>query len=229
MKTAPTLTHALSLVALAPVLAGAAPSNVSQTNKFAWSENCGYLNFRDAGSPSGAQGVVIGARFLSGFAWGENIGFINFGDGTPTNGVSYANIDGTDFGVNIDPVTGDLTGLAWGENVGWINFDTRAALAGFGQQARVDTGESRLRGYAWGENIGWVNLDNAQVFVGFVPQCPGDTNGDGVVNFADLNNVLSTFGQSGAPGFTGSDLNNDGVVNFADLNIVLSNFGVNCG
>ncbi|MEA5486613.1 hypothetical protein VB775_07270 [Pseudanabaena sp. CCNP1317] len=59
--------------------------------------------------------------------------------------------------------------------------------------------------------------------------CPGDTNGDGVVNFADLNNVLSTFGQSGAPGFTGADLNDDGVVNFADLNIVLSNFGVDCG
>ncbi|MBX3351294.1 MAG: hypothetical protein KF684_00010 [Phycisphaeraceae bacterium] len=56
--------------------------------------------------------------------------------------------------------------------------------------------------------------------------CPGDTNGDGVVNFADLNAVLSEFGQSGdeIPG----DLNNDGVVNFADLNEVLSNFGAEC-
>lgn len=58
--------------------------------------------------------------------------------------------------------------------------------------------------------------------------CPGDTNGDRVVNFADLNQVLSQFGQSGAPGTLAGDVNNDGVVNFADLNIVLSNFGLAC-
>jgi len=52
---------------------------------------------------------------------------------------------------------------------------------------------------------------------------PGDTNGDGVVNFADLNAVLAQFGQSGQ-GLSG-DTNDDGVVNFADLNTVLANFG----
>jgi hypothetical protein len=54
---------------------------------------------------------------------------------------------------------------------------------------------------------------------------PGDLNGDGVVNFADLNLVLSNFGTSGAPGMTAGDANGDGVVDFSDLNIVLSNFG----
>ena len=56
--------------------------------------------------------------------------------------------------------------------------------------------------------------------------CPGDTNGDGVINFSDLNAVLSAFGQvgSGIPG----DVNDDGIVNFSDLNIVLSNFGTVC-
>ena len=53
---------------------------------------------------------------------------------------------------------------------------------------------------------------------------PGDVNGDGVVNFADLNIVLSNFGQTG-PGLPG-DADGDGDVDFADLNIVLSNFGV---
>ncbi len=56
--------------------------------------------------------------------------------------------------------------------------------------------------------------------------CPGDANGDNVVNFADLNAVLSTFGQVGA-GLVG-DVNGDGVVNFTDLNEVLSNFGAVC-
>lgn len=56
--------------------------------------------------------------------------------------------------------------------------------------------------------------------------CPGDANGDNVVNFADLNFVLATYGQSG-PSVLG-DVNHDGTVNFADLNIVLSNFGLVC-
>lgn len=54
----------------------------------------------------------------------------------------------------------------------------------------------------------------------------GDSNEDYRVDFADLNNVLGTFGQSGA-GLIG-DVNGDGVVNFLDLNMVLSNFGTDC-
>ncbi len=54
----------------------------------------------------------------------------------------------------------------------------------------------------------------------------GDTNEDYRVDFADLNNVLGSFGSSGA-GLLG-DVNGDGVVNFLDLNMVLSNFGFDC-
>ncbi|MGP1308611.1 MAG: hypothetical protein ACTS27_00245 [Phycisphaerales bacterium] len=53
----------------------------------------------------------------------------------------------------------------------------------------------------------------------------GDVNGDGVVNFGDLNLVLSNFGATGTPGTVDGDANDDGAVNFADLNIVLSEFG----
>ncbi|MBX3353849.1 MAG: hypothetical protein KF684_13025 [Phycisphaeraceae bacterium] len=60
----------------------------------------------------------------------------------------------------------------------------------------------------------------------FVTLPAGDANGDCAVNFADLNTVLSAFGQSG-PGLPG-DVNDDGVVNFADLNMVLANFGASC-
>ncbi len=56
--------------------------------------------------------------------------------------------------------------------------------------------------------------------------CPGDTNGDNIVNFADLNAVLAAFGQTGAG--LAADLNDDGVVNFTDLNEVLANFGATC-
>lgn len=68
------------------------------------------------------------------------------------------------------------------------------------------------------------------LFMGIYPGCPifanADTNGDGVINFADLNTVLGAFGQTGfgAPG----DVNDDGVINFADLNAVLGAFGASC-
>jgi hypothetical protein len=68
---------------------------------------------------------------------------------------------------------------------------------------------------------------SGNIIVMFTAGCPGDTNGDGVVNFTDLNAVLAAFGQNVAPG-TGGDLNGDGVVNFTDLNAVLANFGDAC-
>lgn len=69
-------------------------------------------------------------------------------------------------------------------------------------------------------------MANALRFVAGSAECPGDSNGDNVVNFADLNNVLSTFGQTGA-GLAG-DVNGDEIVNFEDLNVVLSAFGTEC-
>ncbi len=71
----------------------------------------------------------------------------------------------------------------------------------------------------------FVVIDN--LTVDFVPiACFGDVNGDNLVNFADLNIVLSNFGHSGTP--IPGDANLDDVVNFTDLNLVLSNFGVPC-
>lgn len=56
--------------------------------------------------------------------------------------------------------------------------------------------------------------------------CAGDTNGDGLVNFTDLNNVLTDFGMMGT-GLLG-DLDGDGDVDFTDLNELLSAFGEEC-
>ncbi|MGD9693030.1 MAG: hypothetical protein AB7G17_09605 [Phycisphaerales bacterium] len=54
--------------------------------------------------------------------------------------------------------------------------------------------------------------------------CDADANSDGITNFADLNIVLSEFGQNSPLSgvYLRGDVNNDGVVNFADLNIILS-------
>lgn len=56
--------------------------------------------------------------------------------------------------------------------------------------------------------------------------CPADVNGDGFVDFTDLNILLSQFGQTGV-GLEG-DVDGDGDVDFSDLNVVLSGFGDAC-
>jgi hypothetical protein len=228
-----------TVVSLAVLAAAAAPalaqSNIDTTNKFAWQENCGWMNWRDAGSPIASQGVVVGASFLSGFAWGENIGWINFGDGTPANGLYYANptsgavVGVPDFGVNRDPA-GNLSGFAWGENVGWINF-SGGALATPPNPARIDAAAQRFRGYAWGENIGWINLDSAEPgkFVQ-VRTCAADFNNDGNLDPDDLSDFITCFFldiqfPASCPQ---ADFNNDGFRDPDDLSDYITAFFTGC-
>lgn len=168
----------------------AAASSIDPDHKFAWTENVGWTNWRDANDS--AQGVAIDETFLGGYIWAENAGWINVGDGTPVSGVHYANENGSDFGVNIDIETGSLFGLAWGENIGWINFDTASLGA---QRARFDACASRFFGYAWSENIGWINLDDAEHFVG-VDSFPGFAiaSSDPPDGFMDARQDLSVTG-----------------------------------
>ncbi len=181
------------------VLCVAAPvrvqSNIDPTNKFGWGESIGWTNWRDADGTN--AGVVVGGTFMGGFIWGENVGFINVGDGTPANGISYANVVGTDSGVNIDydgttydgTSDGSLHGFAWGENIGYVNFDG-GAMAVPPEPARIEC-DGRLDGYVWGENVGWINLSDltpgkfVSVDAATVPlDC--DMNHDGLSNGLDI-------------------------------------------
>lgn len=195
-------------------------TDVSSVNKFSWNENCGWMNWRDAGSPVGSQGMVVGDSFLGGRVWCENIGWMNLGDSTPTNGSDYENLNGTDFGVNLGPGL-SLEGLAWGENVGWIKFGPFASLP-VGQQARYDFAAGRLRGYAWGENIGWVNLDDATHFVGII--CPADFNQDGSVDFFDYLDFVDAF----SSGDSAADFNADASIDFFDYLDFVDAFSAGC-
>jgi hypothetical protein len=71
-----------------------------------------------------------------------------------------------------------------------------------------------------------IRLNAAASGLDVLSVCPGDASGDGVVNFDDLNIVLTEFSLQG-PGFDG-DFDLSGVVDFVDLNTVLSGFGVDC-
>ncbi|MCB9849033.1 MAG: S8 family serine peptidase [Phycisphaeraceae bacterium] len=57
------------------------------------------------------------------------------------------------------------------------------------------------------------------------PACPADINNDGIIDTADLGQLLMHYGSgAGSP----ADLNSDGVVDTADLGILLQSFGQPC-
>ena len=63
-----------------------------------------------------------------------------------------------------------------------------------------------------------------QLHFNFEVRPEGDVNGDGIVDDADLLQILMSFGIT-CSGYCFYDLNRDGVVDDADLLLVLMNFG----
>ncbi len=212
------------VLALLPAAAAAAQTNIDPSHKLSWSENTGWMNWRDAGG--GTDGVRLTQSCLSGWIWSENLGWITVGQG-PANGHSYTNAPG-DFGVNIAPA-GDLSGLAWGENIGWINFTTLSLGDG---RARADLPAGRLRGHAWGENIGWISLDHPTHFVGFhagvgcYPNCDASTTSP-VLNVADFTCFLQRFASGDA--YANCDQSTTAPsLNVADFTCYLQRFAAGC-
>ncbi len=118
------------------------------------------------------------------------------------------------------------TGAAWQEvGGGMADNGTKVAQHVLGGRPAVVLAGSFLD-VGNGVGAGGGAASRVAAWLGCDSPCPGDANGDRVVNFGDLNIVLSNFGQVGV-GLPG-DVTGDGQVNFADLNLVLSFFGTAC-
>jgi hypothetical protein len=98
-------------------------------------------------------------------------------------------------------------------------------------------GDSVVCGVSVGAGTGWNGafigaVDNivlrfrngVQLHFNFEVRPEGDVNGDGIVDDADLLQILMAFGVT-CSGYCFYDLNRDGVVDDADLLLVLMNFG----
>jgi CSLREA domain-containing protein len=123
-------------------------AGISTTEKYAWTENAGWLNFAATNG-----NVQVYADHLEGYVWAENIGWIRLGSFSGGSAHTYSNTSNTDYGVNRAGT--NLSGYAWSENVGWINFNS----ANGGPVTLNVTGQ--FDGYAWSENVGWIHLRSA--------------------------------------------------------------------
>jgi len=155
-----------------------ADGNISTTDKYAWSENAGWLNH----APANVGGVVY-EDHLEGYVWAENIGWIKLGSFIGGGTHPYNNSDNIDWGVNRSGST--LSGFAWSELVGWINFGPMT----YGG-VTFDSTTGIFDGWAWSENVGWVHFKN-----------------DSIPYFVSLQKYLLSlyFGGTGGVGSVNSD------------------------
>lgn len=174
MKTKHWCLQALVLLVCIPRSA-VADSTISATNKFAYSANAGWINFRHD-QPASPNGVVFGEFFLSGFAYGANFGWVDFGDGTPADGIQYQNNSAADCGVNHDGA-GNLSGYGYGANIGWINFGWAGPADP--NRPRVDLLTGAFSGFAYSANLGWINLGTGNLSTSSMQSTDSDTDGAG--------------------------------------------------
>lgn len=120
---------------------------------------------------------------LGGEAWSEGGGWIRFS--CPAIG------SGTDYGVDYDTGTGELSGYAWSENIGWISFNT-SDLTGCPSGAcvaEVDLQTGEISGWArilstigaplekTGGLEGWISLGGANYSLDVINGTPSEITG----------------------------------------------------
>ncbi len=113
---------------------------IGSANKYAWSENMGWLNF---GTSEG--NVHISDSALTGYAYGENAGWISLNCSNDNScAVSNYKVANDGYGV--------LSGYAYGENAGWIDFKPTGGGV-------IINSSGEFSGQAYGENTGWIIFD----------------------------------------------------------------------
>ena len=135
----------LVLLAILSQVCLAYSGNIHPSEKYAWSENIGWINFSSLD-----QSAYYKKTFMTGYVWSENVGWIllSANDNGP-----FENTTVNNWGVNID-IKNQLSGFAWSENSGWISFASEEHIVTF------DPITGTFQGYAWCENFGYISLSN---------------------------------------------------------------------
>jgi hypothetical protein len=232
-----------SLLPFVRVSASTTDGTIDSTNKYAWGNNLGWVNFGTAGG-----NVHVTSAGLTGYAWSANYGWINLAP-------AQAGVSNT--------CTGALTGYGRGQNVGYVNFGGvsinasgkfagTAVVSGGGGlgsltfdciNCNVTTdwrycssgsggGGSGGSGGGGGTGGGTGYFGTSTIPVATSPYTPptgsycdaqariGDFNCDGRIDLIDLSIFLYYYGRADA-GIARYDLNRNGIVDFPDISILM--------
>lgn len=112
----------------------------------------------------------------TGYAWSSNFGWISFNCTNDTPECASSN-----YGVSVDPATGDFSGYAWSPNAGWIDF---APVGPYPEtpnySAQYSMADSEVTGWAkvlaWGVD-GWIKMNGSWTDGVSIDPATGDFSG----------------------------------------------------
>ena len=90
------------------VYASESVGTINSSNKYAWGENIGWVNFAPQNGNT-YTGLTITDTSVTGYAWSNEFGWINFSPSNSGQGV-------------LNTTSGNLSGQAWVASLGWLNM-----------------------------------------------------------------------------------------------------------
>jgi hypothetical protein len=139
----------ITIVDLSSELSSSSVTNIDLTDKWAWSDVFGWIDFRSY------TNVFVSSTQMTGYV-DTDAGVLALDCATTPNG----DICGTSsFGI-INDGTGALSGMAWNDTVGWISFScvTTGTCGTYNYGVSVDA-SGYFSGWAWGDTTGWISFN----------------------------------------------------------------------
>lgn len=126
-----------------------AASTFSSTNRWAWNDVIGWIDFY-------FDDTNVTSSNLEGYA-SSSVGYIGLDCATSPNGNICSGGGGN---WKVTNTSGELSGYAWNDNIGWISFncDNTSTCATSQYQVNIDV-NSDFDGYAWNDIVGWVSFN----------------------------------------------------------------------
>ncbi|MEX2033375.1 MAG: hypothetical protein WD889_02330 [Candidatus Colwellbacteria bacterium] len=140
-----------------------AATNIDATDKWAWSDTAGWINFYSTNT------VTVTSTIIQGYAIFENLtnGYVALDCATSPNGDICAT---SNFKVNNDG-DGNLAGWGWNDTYGWVSFcgnasggstlssSTWVCPSSPTYQVIIDPTTGDFSGWAWNDVIGWISFN----------------------------------------------------------------------
>jgi hypothetical protein len=139
------------------------------------------------------EAIAAASDNSSGFAFSSTLGWLSFNCINDTPACSSTN-----YGVSVDPSTGDFSGYAWSSNAGWIDF---APTSGYPESpahsAKYDRTDNSVTGWAKALSLGddgWIKMSGSWTngvsinpatgdFSGYAWNASTDSTGMGWISF----------------------------------------------
>jgi hypothetical protein len=126
-------------------------TNIDSTNKWAWNDLIGWINFYDTNT------VNVSSQQLTGYA-SSSAGDISLDCATTRNGNICSQ---SDYKVLNDGM-GNLSGWGWNDNYGWISFcggaNSSNCPGSIIYGVKIDPNNGDFSGYAWNDVVGWISF-----------------------------------------------------------------------